>query len=372
MPNGDDLDARFNELVAQIDEEQQRRMRAAAVKGAKEQRRTDRLERRMEKERRSGLYERSDLYEREAGPRRRVGRAWIAMAVITGLITAAGVVVTFRPDLLTPSGAVPKDALPKDAVIAAPSPELTAGPAEGPGDDQGDGGGEEPPSPFAGSPAEKYAEGVAGFVMPEAKALGGLSRKDVAKGLKRTRELLVAAYLDKKTLMGGKPSAFIKLVDPEFREWYLDELKKRKKKAPYYVLQFARGTAEFSTDVIKVYGRVKLGTFKDHGRRGVELKLNHIVVYAVHRPGRPDTTIRLVAHPTGTVMMFRESGRLVVWPDGWKASRTPASCDTRDGFIHPEYEDSPRGTVAPTGAPIDPYELEEEDDQTGCAASKGT
>ncbi|MFI7135350.1 hypothetical protein ACIBQ1_57535 [Nonomuraea sp. NPDC050153] len=365
MPHGDDLDARFNELVAQIDEEQQRRMRAAAVKGAKEQRRTDRLERHAGRTARlSGGH--------ESEPPRRVGRAWIAMAVITALIAAAGVIVTFRPDLLAP------DAVVDDAPlsIAAPAVEPAVEPAEDPADEAAgeptEGAGEEPTSPFAGSPAEKYAEGAAGFVMPEAKALGGLSKKDVAKGLKLTRELMSAAFLDKKTLLGGKPAAFIKLLDPEFREWYLDELKKRKKKAAYYVLQFARGTAEFSTDVIKVYGRVKLGTFKDHGRRGVELKLNHIVVYAVHRPGRPDTTIRLVTHPTGTVMLFRESGRLVVWPDGWTASRTPASCDTRDGFIHPEYEDSPQGTVAPTGAPIDPYELEEEDERTGCAASKGT
>ncbi|WP_433441585.1 hypothetical protein [Nonomuraea sp. CA-141351] len=363
MPNGDDLDARFNELVAQIDEEQQRRMRAAAVKGAKEQRRTDRLERRMKKERRSDLYERSGLYESEAAPRRRVGRAWIAMAVITGLITASGVVVTFRPDLLTPSGAVPDDALPKDAVITAPSAELAGDPAEG--------GGEEPPGPFAGSPAEDYAEGIAGFVMPEAKALGGLSKKDVAKGLERTRELFGAAFLDRETLMGGKPTAFAELLPPELRADFLGNLKHDDEEGPGYVIRFAPGTAELATDVIKVHGRATLDTFKEDGRHGVKVKLNHLVVYALHRPGRPETTIRLVAHPIGSVLLYRESGRLVVWPDPWNPSTTPASCDTRDAFVHPVYEDSPPETVAPTGLPVDPYQLEE-DESTGCTASKGT
>ncbi|MEV4108918.1 hypothetical protein [Nonomuraea sp. NPDC049695] len=361
MPHGDDLDARFNELVAQIDEEQQRRMRAAAVKGAKEQRRTDRLQRR------------SGLSERQAAPRRRIGRAWIAMAVITGLIAAAGVVVTFRPDLLTPSGAVPEEPAPKDAVIAAPSGEVSPSPVENPGDDQADGGGEEPASPFAGSPAEKYADGVAGFVMPEAKALGGLSKKDVAKGLKRTRELLAAAFLDKKTLMGGRPSAFIKLLDPDLREWFLDDLRKKNKKkdAAAFVVQFAKGTADFSTDVIKVHGRVKLGTFKERGRRGAEVKLNHLVVYAVHRPDQPDATIRVVTHPIGGMRLYREAGRLVVWPVKWGNDSTPARCDTHDGFIHPEYDDTPRSTVAPTGAPTDPYELRE-DNPKGCATSQPT
>ncbi|MFI6731607.1 hypothetical protein ACIBI9_01655 [Nonomuraea sp. NPDC050451] len=359
MPHGDDLDARFNELVAQIDEEQQRRMRAAAVKGAKEQRRTDRLAGRANLSGGSAGY--------EPGPRRRIGRAWIAMAVITSLIMAAGVIVTFRPDLLT------------SGVVVDEPPMSFAEPTVGPAEDPADGADEEPTegpgegltSPFAGSPAETYAEGAAGFVMPKAKALAGLSKKDVAKGLKRTRELLTAAFLNRKTVLGGKPSEFTKLLDAEQRDWFFEYTKKHKKKAAAFVIQFAKGTAEFSTDVIKVHGRVKLGTFKDRGRRGVELKLNHIVVYAVHRPGRPDTTIRVVAHPTGRVWLYREEGRLVVWPLSWGASSAPASCDTRDGFIHPVFEDSPRGTVAPTGPPIDPYELER-DRHKGCAASKGT
>ncbi|MFI7640269.1 hypothetical protein [Nonomuraea sp. NPDC049400] len=360
MPNGDDLDARFNELVAQIDEEQQRRMRAAAVKGAKEQRRADRLERRSARESRSGLY------EREAAPRRRIGRAWIAMAVITGLIASAGVVVTFRPDLLTPSGA-----MPGEPVGAAPSPERTAGPAEGSGDDHADGGEEEPPSPFAGSPAEEYPEGVAGFVMPEAKALGGLSKKDVAKGLERTRELLAAAFLDKKTLMGGKAAAFAELLPAELRADFLDDLKHNDEGALGYVIRFAPGTAELATDVIKVHGRATLDTFREDGRHGVKVKLNHLVVYAVHRPGRPETTIRLVAHPIGSVLLYRESGHLVVWPDPWSPSTTPASCDTHDAFVHPVYEDSPPESVTPTGLPKDPYE-QVEDERTGCTASQAT
>lgn len=362
MPNGDDLDARFNELVAQIDDDQQRRMRAAAVKGAKEQRRTDRLARRESRPAR--LSGDSGGYGPE--PRRRIGRAWIAMAVITSLIAASGVIVTFRPDLLTPDAVV--DEAPTS--IAAPVVEPAEDPVDQAGEEPTEGAGEEPTSPFAGSPAEKYAEGAAGFVMPAAKALGGLSKKDVAKGLKLTRELMAAAFLDKKALLGGKPSAFAKLLSPDQRDWFLRDMKKHKGAAAF-VIQFAKGTAEFSTDVIKVHGRVKLGTFKDRWRRGVELRLNHIVVYAVHRPGRPDTTIRVVAHPKGRVWLYREEGRLVAWPLSWGASSTPASCDTRDGFIHPEYEDSPRGTVAPTGPPIDPYELEQ-DEPKGCTASKGT
>ncbi|MEV4010024.1 hypothetical protein AB0J35_05980 [Nonomuraea angiospora] len=281
------------------------------------------------------------------------------MAVITSLIAASGVIVTFRPDLLT-SGVI-VDGPP--ASIAEPNVE----PADNPADEPGEG----LMSPFAGSPAEDYADGIAGFAMPEAKALGGLSKKDVANGLERTRELFGAAFLDRETLMGGKPAAFAKLLPPDLRADFLGNLKHDDEEGPQYVLRFAPGTAELATDVIKVRGRTTLDTFKEDGRHGVKIKLNHLVVYALRRPGRPETTIRLVAHPIGSVLLYRESGRLVVWPDPWNPSTTPASCDTRDAFVHPEFEDSPRGTVAPTGPPRDPYELDK-DDSEGCAASQGT
>ncbi|MET7337808.1 hypothetical protein [Nonomuraea sp. NPDC005650] len=352
MPHGDDLDARFNELVSQIDEDQQRKMRAAAVKGAKEQRRTDRLERNAGRTARlSGGY--------EPEPPRRVGRAWIAMAVITALIAAAGVVVTVRPDLLAPDVVMGEPRLS----IAAPAVEPAENPAEG--------AGEKPAGPFAGSRAEDYADGIAGFMMPEAKALGGLSKKDVAKGLERTRELFGAAFLDRETLMGGKPAAFAKLLPADLRADFLGNLKHDDEEGPGYVLRFAPGTTELATDVIKVHGRTTLDTFSEDGRHGVKVKLNHLVVYALRRPGRPETTIRLVAHPIGSVLLYRESGRLVVWPDPWNPSTTPASCDTRDAFVHPVFEDSPAGTVSPTGLPRNPYELEE-DEKTGCSAAEPT
>ncbi|MEV4219785.1 hypothetical protein [Nonomuraea sp. NPDC049725] len=86
MPYGDDLDARFNELVAQIGADERRRMRAAASKAAG-----------------------------EPHPGRRL---WLAAAAVLAVIAAAGLVVAFRPDLLTsappppPRGSAPVFAVP--------------------------------------------------------------------------------------------------------------------------------------------------------------------------------------------------------------------------------------------------------------------
>ncbi|WP_344214543.1 hypothetical protein [Nonomuraea bangladeshensis] len=339
MPHGDDLDRRFEELVGQIDDAERRRMRAEATRAAKEAR--NRRPPRQERGRRAGL-SRSESF----GPPARPWRWGRALVVLSAVVAAVGLVVTFRPDLLAPSGALLEEAVAPvvDAVSA---------------------------DPFAGSPAAGYADGIAGFVLPEARAMGGLSRKDVAKGLERVRELLAAAYLDRRTLEGGDPDAFVAALDRDQRETFsldpdADTIGREA------VNSFAPGTAELATDVVKVRGEITLGTFDDDGRRGVEVKLNHLVVYAVQRPGLPRSVIRVVTHPTGQVLLYREGGRLVAWVTGWAASATPASCDTDDGYIHPVYDDSPTGTVAPTGVPSDPYVLDEEPSDRGCEASQET
>jgi hypothetical protein len=352
MPHGDDLDARFNELIAQIDEEERQRMRTAAKKGAKEPRRA------RPKPREDRLYAESSASWRP----RRIGRLSVALITMCAVVGAAGIMVMYRPDLLgTPGATLPDEIVP---ALAGPPPG-EAEPADA----------VSAAEPFKGSPAEDYADGVAGFVMPAAERLGGLSRKDVAKGLERTRDLLAAAYLDRQTLMGGKPTRYAGLLPSEMRKSFLEDLTRADTRIRRdEVNSFAPGTAELSTDVIKVRGRTTLGTFKEDGLRGAEVRLNYLIVYAVHHPGRPLTTIRLVSHFTGRVLLYRESGRLVVWPEEWGASATPASCDVNDGYVHPEYEDSAPGKVTATGAPSDPYTLDEEEDDsdTRCQASKPT
>ncbi|MEU8249479.1 hypothetical protein [Nonomuraea sp. NPDC048916] len=334
MPHGDDLDARFNALVSQIGDDERRRMRASATKGARPLR----------------------APRPARGPRsRRAVRGLLAVAATIAVVSAAGLVVAFRPDVLTAiqqaAGPVSEETLP---VISAP---WAAG-------------------PFDGSPAETYADGIAGFVMPPAKALGGLPEQDVAKALKRTRELLAAAYLDRATLMGGEPAAFVKLLDPTQRALFRENLDRRTKDgfdSRGWVAGFAPRTAELSTDVIKVRGTTTLARLEEDGRTGVKVQTNYLVVYAVNRPGRPATTIRVVVHSKGELFAYREGGRLVLWVRDLGHSSTPARCDVKDAFIHPVYRDSGYDSTAPSGPPSDPYDLDDEpESKSGCSASKGT
>ncbi|TYB61040.1 hypothetical protein FXF51_29810 [Nonomuraea sp. PA05] len=368
MPHGDDLDQRFNELVAQIDAEQRRKMRDAAKKAARESRRARGGDAgRLRRDERSAAWERpgwdSTVWDATPAaprprPRRRAGRAWLVLAGLTAVLTAASAVVALRPDLLVPSGAVPEETMPVAAPLpsqaeAGPVPEETQPVQEG---------------PFAGSPAEEWAEGIDGFVMPEAKAIGGLSKKDVAKGLERARDLLAAAHLNHKTIMGGEPEAFMKLLHPEERARFSKDLGDSSRT---WVTSFAPKTAELTSEVIKVHGTAKLSSFKEKGRTGAELETNHLIGYAVRRPGQPGTALRLVTQRWGTLHMYREAGELVVWITRWRRSATPARCDVNDGYIHPFYADSAPGTVAPTGVPADPYALNAPG-SSECGASAGT
>ncbi|MGP3913725.1 hypothetical protein [Nonomuraea sp. 10N515B] len=341
MPNGDDLDERFNELVAQIDAEERRKMRAAAKKAARTGRQS-----------RSGRtpghadHPSNGRIDHLSGPPPRIGRASLAIATITTVIGAALLVVTLRPDLLAPPGPASEET----RTVATISDT----------------------DPFAGSPAADYADGIAGFVMPEPKAMEGLSKRDVAKGLERTRDLLAAAFLDRTTLLGGEPAAFANLLDSGQRDVFYEKLGDVRLNSRTLVNSFAPNTAELATDVIKVKGTAGLDTFRMGLRHGVEVELNYLIVYAVRRPGQPSTTMRFVSHLSGGVQIYRTSGKLSLYVD-WGASQTPARCDIDDGFIHPVYEGDSPGGVQPTGPLMDPYRLEDRPPANGvCRAAKDT
>jgi hypothetical protein len=72
-------------------------------------------------------------------------------------------------------------------------------------------------SPFAGTPAEAFAEGEAGIVLPEAEPVGDFSADDVEAALEQVRDALVAARLDRSMLVNHDPEAFLSLLAPDHR-----------------------------------------------------------------------------------------------------------------------------------------------------------
>ena len=63
-----------------------------------------------------------------------------------------------------------------------------------------------PVDPFSGTPAEHWANGAAGIVIPAPRAHGPYTAAQVRSAYETTRELLIAGNLDWPTLRGARPT----------------------------------------------------------------------------------------------------------------------------------------------------------------------
>ncbi|MFB9893263.1 hypothetical protein [Planobispora takensis] len=198
-------------------------------------------------------------------------------------------------------------------------------------------------APFEGSPSEKFADGAAGIAVPEAEAVGKFSARDVRSALNTSSRLLQAAYLDRQTLLGGKPEAYAALLDPEQRKDFLKDLdhKDPKKDTRGWVTSFAPGTTELVGDVIKVQGRLEPAASKD-ADGNPELKVNYEArfVYAVRPAGKPGPIVRVMAYVKSHHLFWRDrpKGKLRNW-DGEAENMWTAGvrCETPGAFLQPDF-----------------------------------
>lgn len=213
-------------------------------------------------------------------------------------------------------------------------------------------------NPFEGSPAAAYADGAAGIVAPAAKATGPLSAPAVAAAYADARRRLIAAALDRRTLLGGSPDAFAHAVGPDERSYFVRNLNNPdvEKRTRWWVVTFAPHTATLAGKVIKVHGRMSAHPSALQGVRGVTVHVDYLFVYPIERPGAPGTLERLVARLTGDVFYDRRDGVTHAYTRAWSISPTPARCDVHDGFIHPAYADSAPDASPGAGLPEDPYD----------------
>jgi hypothetical protein len=224
--------------------------------------------------------------------------------------------------------------------------------------------------PFEGSPAATYAVGDAGIEFPRAKAMNGLSADDMALAFVHVKRMVVAANLDPDTVFNRRPDALAELMPPEQRRDLRSSLKSRApdRDSAFYFTSFAPKTAEQVGSVIKVHGTTKVRKTRQDGMRGVTVELDHIFVYPVRRPGKPDTLMRVVVRRTSEVFVYREPSGVKFWLSASATQAAPVRCDSEDGFLRPVYADEVTGESQPTGAPVDPYDLSRGQGADGCEA----
>lgn len=304
----------------------------------------------------------------ELPPGWRTGPAWQEMdgraarrrklwAVLGVVVTAAVVLVALKPSLLPGDPFGPGES---EAAEASPLPDETAAPTAAPGASD-----PETPTldrPFAGSPAERWADGEAGIVLPEAKAVGAVSADRVEQALKLTKKLLVGANLDPKAVRGARPEAALSVLDPK-QPGLLDDLDtglrspSRKHDPVTLFSRFDPAKVRPAGDVIKTRGHmvIKKGT-----QGGVAVHADYTFVYPVVRADGPTEVTRTIVRRVLDVEVADPArykvtpGRLLLM--NYDQEIGNSSCFVYDGYLHPEFAASTSAGPDPSGPATDPYD----------------
>jgi hypothetical protein len=295
---------------------------------------------------------RQEANGRRTRRRRVTAGVGVALAVALALVAVRPSLVLDRvPGLGTDSAASP-----------TPLAAETGRPTDAPGDAASSGAATRE-HPFRGSPAERWADGADAIELPKAKALAGLSEADVARGLRRAKEFLVAANLDEKVLRGGTPRRALDLLDPKQPE-LLPDLRRALREPTRDndpIMLFSRfdpDEARLAGDVIKVRGRMTVAA----GRPGeVRIHADYTFVHPMVRAhGDSDAVERTIVRRDITLLPSNPrywdvtEGRLTL--ETFDVRSYNDACGVYDGYLHPDFPQAPATGAPATGPTVDPYD----------------
>jgi hypothetical protein len=318
-------------------------------------------------------------------------RLWAILGVPVAIAVA---LVAVKPSLLpgdpfgTSSGA--SAGTPSGGASAAALPAETAPPTAAPSSAAPD-----TPTldrPFAGSPAERWADGAAAIVVPKATPVGTFTSAQVAAALKLAKTLLVGANLAPGTLRGERPESALAVLDPK-QPRMLDDVNSwlrapGKKHDPLMLFsRFDPAEVRPAGDVVKVRGRM---TFKAGAHGSVAIHMDYTFVYplvqadqASKTPGASETSgVPTEGSGGGSTEVARTIVRRVLdleLLDPRKYHATPGklsiirydqdlgntACDVYDGFLHPQFDSAAPTGAPPTGPTTDPYDRSRDIEHSG-------
>lgn len=270
------------------------------------------------------------------------------------------------------SGGLTISSAPMSPASAAPSTIAPHDPNSGP-----------PADPFTGTPADRWANGAAGIALPAAGPVGSFNAAQVRLAYEKTRALLVAADLDRPTLLGGQPTAFMSLLISKQRTGFADGLDKtgvNKQGSPVstrrLIMSFAPGGTQLIGSAIRVRGTMRAhAATVSGGYKVLDVDADYIFVYPVQPPHQPTHWMRVVNQTSWTVMFGNWAGGATSfepWVEFNGVFVSGVECGSKDGYVHPGYPVSQGGTSAsPSGSPVDPYVIGNSE-VAGCKPTTGT
>ncbi|MFF7164791.1 hypothetical protein ACFZBP_26095 [Streptomyces sp. NPDC008086] len=324
----------------------------------------------------------------ELPPGWRTGPAWQEMdgraarrrrrwAILGVPLAVAVAVVAVRPSLIPGDPFGTADSSPQ-GVSASPLPAETAAPTAAPG--AADPAVPTVARPFAGSPAERWADGEAGIALPKATPVGTLSKGQVEQALRQTRKLLVDANLDPATLRGERPETALGVIEPRQTE-LLDLLttalrKPDKDHDPLSMFsRFDPDEVRLAGAVVKTRGRM---TFKAGEHASVVVHADYTFVYPLVREGSTEVARTIIRRVVDTELSDPTryqvtSGKIAVLRYDQEIGNS--ACDVYDGYLHPHFDSTAPTGAPPTGPTTDPYDRSKDidaDRAEGCGTVSRT
>ncbi|MFF7214041.1 hypothetical protein ACFZAU_26475 [Streptomyces sp. NPDC008238] len=219
--------------------------------------------------------------------------------------------------------------------------------------------------PFAGSPAERYADGAEGIVPPKARAAGWMTSAQVAAALKNVKAFLVDTNLDPATLRGERPDAALGMLDPSQRElrarFETAFRKPTEKNDPLRLaVRFKPAELALAGDVVKTRGRMTFGKGKEHA---VVVHADYTFVYPLVKVGSGSDEVARTIVRRVLDLEFPDPSRYRVTPGKFAITLydddvANSACFVHDGWLHPQFasDASAREDADRSGPTVDPYD----------------
>ncbi|MEU2982340.1 hypothetical protein ABZ678_36935 [Streptomyces hirsutus] len=217
--------------------------------------------------------------------------------------------------------------------------------------------------PFRGSPAARWGDGTAGIGLPEARATGWMSERQVAQALEKTRDFLAASSLDPGVLRGERPRKAIALINPHQQDVqdYLATAFRAPSRENDPLLLFSRfenTKVRLVGDVVKTRGRI---TYREGKRGAVEVTTDITYVYPVVRAAAGSDEVARTIVRREVVMSWDDPAKVFVEPGtfslvSYKVDTTNGGCDTFTGYLTPEFSAERAASRTGDGPEVDPYD----------------
>ncbi|MFE5976336.1 hypothetical protein ACFQ64_29725 [Streptomyces sp. NPDC056460] len=216
--------------------------------------------------------------------------------------------------------------------------------------------------PFRGSPAVRWADGAAGITVPAARATGWMSKAQVEKALRQTRDFLVATSLDPAVLRGERPAEAVAVINPHQKDVkdYLAAAFDTPTEENDPLLLFSRFDASYARpagDVVKTRGRM---TFREGDRGALQVTTDVTYVYPVVPAAGGDEVVRTIARRE-VVVSWDDPSKVITEPGtlslvSYKVDMTNGGCDDNTGYFTPEFGRSGADGGPADSDTVDPYD----------------